>query len=62
MGRGRQKAKQTKVARNLKYFDPGTDLRALEAELAGTSVSESEHNSDSDPEDDWDDYEPHATR
>ncbi|MGV2448535.1 UNVERIFIED_CONTAM: DUF3073 family protein, partial [Bacillus sp. ATCC 13368] len=25
MGRGRQKAKQTKVARKLKYFSPDTD-------------------------------------
>ena len=30
MGRGRQKAKQTKVARELKYFTPTTDYRALE--------------------------------
>ena len=33
MGRGRQKAKQTKVARGLKYFSPETDYRALEQEL-----------------------------
>ena len=33
MGRGRQKAKQTKVARKLKYFSPETDYRALEREL-----------------------------
>ena len=33
MGRGRQKAKQTKVARELKYFTPTTDYRALEKEL-----------------------------
>ena len=33
MGRGRQKAKQTKVARELKYFSPHTDYRALEREL-----------------------------
>ena len=37
MGRGRQKAKQTKVARELKYFSPETNYRALEQEL--TSVS-----------------------
>lgn len=35
MGRGRAKAKQTKVARQLKYHTPDTDLRALERELAG---------------------------
>ena len=34
MGRGRQKAKQTKVARELKYFSPGTDYDALQRELA----------------------------
>jgi len=34
MGRGRQKAKQTKVARELKYFSPNTDYDALQRELA----------------------------
>ena len=34
MGRGRQKAKNTKVARELKYYSPATDYSALEAELA----------------------------
>ncbi|PRI11633.1 DUF3073 domain-containing protein [Leucobacter massiliensis] len=34
MGRGRQKAKHTKVARELKYFSPNTDLTELERELA----------------------------
>jgi hypothetical protein len=34
MGRGRQKAKNTKVARELKYFSPATDYTALEAELS----------------------------
>jgi hypothetical protein len=33
MGRGRQKAKHTKVARELKYFSPNTDLSALEKEI-----------------------------
>jgi hypothetical protein len=33
MGRGRQKAKHTKVARELKYFSPDTDLTALEREI-----------------------------
>jgi hypothetical protein len=36
MGRGRQKAKHTKVARDLKYFSPDTNYNALEKELAGT--------------------------
>jgi len=35
MGRGRAKAKQTKVARALKYGGPQTDLQQLEAELTG---------------------------
>jgi hypothetical protein len=33
MGRGRQKAKQTKVARRLKYYSPQTDYDALQREL-----------------------------
>ena len=37
MGRGRSKAKQTKVARELKYYSPSTDLSALERELHGPS-------------------------
>jgi hypothetical protein len=42
MGRGRQKAKNTKVARELKYFSPATDYNALEAELA-TSAKEPDY-------------------
>lgn len=37
MGRGRAKAKQTKVARELKYYSPSTDLTALQRELHGPS-------------------------
>lgn len=39
MGRGRAKAKQTKVARALKYGGPQTDLERLQAELGGSSSS-----------------------
>ncbi|GAA0966642.1 DUF3073 domain-containing protein [Frigoribacterium faeni] len=39
MGRGRQKAKHTKVARELKYFSPDTNYGALEKELATKSDS-----------------------
>ncbi|MED6331553.1 MAG: DUF3073 domain-containing protein [Actinomycetota bacterium] len=39
MGRGRAKAKQTKVARALKYGGPQTDLQQLEAELTGGTDS-----------------------
>ena len=42
MGRGRAKAKQTKVARDLKYNSPNTDLSALQAELGGSSYDQSE--------------------
>ena len=37
MGRGRAKAKQTKVARELKYHSPNTDLAALQRELGSSS-------------------------
>ncbi len=43
MGRGRAKAKQTKVARELKYRPVGTDLSALRAELTGGNGSASGH-------------------
>lgn len=36
MGRGRAKAKQTKVARALKYGGPQTDFDRLQAELGST--------------------------
>ena len=39
MGRGRAKAKQTKVARDLKYSSPETDLEALQRELSSSSTS-----------------------
>lgn len=46
MGRGRAKAKQTKVARQLKYGGPTTDLERLQAELAGSTPSESDDGDD----------------
>ena len=45
MGRGRQKAKNTKVARELKYFSPNTDLEALQREI-GSGESESDQYED----------------
>ena len=39
MGRGRAKAKQTKVARELKYSSPQTDFDRLQRELAGSDDS-----------------------
>ena len=51
MGRGRQKAKHTKVARELKYQSPNTDLSQLERELLGAQQAGDE------PENSWDDYD-----
>ena len=58
MGRGRAKAKQTKVARELKYHSPNTDLTALQRELAG--ASQSDHHFDDDNEESVDDDEDDA--
>ena len=64
MGRGRAKAKQTRVARELKYHSPNTDLAALQRELGGGSSRNSsdddideygEYVDDDDEEDDEDD-------
>jgi Protein of unknown function (DUF3073) len=44
MGRGRAKAKQVKVARQLKYNGGGTDLNRLRAELGvGTDAHSADH-------------------
>ncbi|HEY0216911.1 MAG TPA: DUF3073 domain-containing protein [Cellulomonas sp.] len=55
MGRGRQKAKQTKVARELKYFSPDTNYRSLEQELNGRP-RELVTDSRPDTDDEGDDY------
>lgn len=55
MGRGRQKAKQTKVARKLKYFSPDTDLDALQRELASSEHSYEEYEDDAEEQDEEDD-------
>ena len=39
MGRGRSKAKQTKVARDLKYSNQDMDLESLAKELHGEPVN-----------------------
>lgn len=56
MGRGRQKAKQTKVARDLKYSSSSLDTLALQRELAGAPSVEP-------PviEDEEDDEDPYAS-
>jgi hypothetical protein len=43
MGRGRQKAKNTKVARELKYFSPNTDLNALQKEIGSPENPEDQY-------------------
>jgi len=53
MGRGRAKAKQTKVARELKYSSPQTDFQRLQRELSGTGADESDE-LDGDSDDSWD--------
>ena len=58
MGRGRAKAKQTKVARQLKYGGPTTDLERLQAELAGSSTDE--HDQAMGSEEVVDDDDPYA--
>ncbi|AEN11368.1 MULTISPECIES: DUF3073 domain-containing protein [unclassified Streptomyces] len=55
MGRGRAKAKQTKVARQLKYSSGGTDLSRLANELGASTSSQppnAEPFEDDDEEDD----------
>ena len=57
MGRGRAKAKQTKVARQLKYSSGMTDLERLQAELAaerGEPVGSAD-GSEADDDDEFDD-------
>ncbi len=54
MGRGRAKAKQTKVARELKYSSQGTDFAALQRELASGSVDRSDMTeTEQDEYDEW---------
>ena len=61
MGRGRQKAKHTKVARELKYFTPDTNLSALERELAAKAAAEEAYvDKWADDEDDEDDADTDA--
>ena len=54
MGCGRAKAKQTKVARELKYSSPQTDFNRLQRELSGADDSADADGNDSwEDEDDW---------
>ena len=60
MGRGRAKAKQTKVARDLKYRSHETDFGALAQELHGGNHSASNSSdvgsTDDGPADEYDDW------
>ncbi len=54
MGRGRAKAKQTKVARELKYSTPATDFELLQRELSGEeSTAKGDDGSDEEDDDPW---------
>jgi hypothetical protein len=55
MGRGRQKAKQTKVARDLKYSTHAIDVTALQRELSTSEEGGGSHAQSSD--EDYDDYQ-----
>ncbi|KAB1642207.1 DUF3073 domain-containing protein [Gulosibacter chungangensis] len=66
MGRGRQKAKHTKVARELKYNVPETNYEQLQRELQGSSPASheedelskwSEYLDDESAEEDAEDYD-----
>ena len=63
MGRGRAKAKQVKVARQLKYNSGGMDLDRLQAELGSSTDQHDEDHADSSyPGHEYDDhgYDPYA--
>jgi len=51
MGRGRAKAKQTKIAREIKYSTVETDLERLQRELAGGAPPAAEESED---DEEWD--------
>ncbi|MDY6049145.1 MAG: DUF3073 domain-containing protein [Corynebacterium sp.] len=64
MGRGRAKAKQTKVARQLKYNSPEMDLDSLQRELKGDTKPAKRSYDDDDIDEDlyakWANYDPDA--
>lgn len=65
MGRGRAKAKQTKVARDLKYRTHETDFTSLAQELHGGESAPAERTEpvdDSDEYDKWSDYSDSTAR
>ena len=67
MGRGRAKAKQTKVARDLKYRTHETDFASLAQELHGGESAPAdgapvESADESDEYDKWSDYSDSCSR
>ncbi|RFU82854.1 DUF3073 domain-containing protein [Streptomyces triticagri] len=60
MGRGRAKAKQTKVARQLKYSSGGTDLTRLANELGASTSSQPPNGEPLEGEDEDDPYAQYA--
>ena len=68
MGRGRAKAKQTKVARDLKYRTHETDFASLAQELHGGEsapadrAEPAEAADESDEYDKWSDYSDSSSR
>ena len=62
MGRGRAKAKQTKVARDLKYRTHETDFGALARELHGGEGEPTASSSEEDLDDDQDEWADYAAR
>jgi hypothetical protein len=67
MGRGRAKAKQTKVARDLKYRTHETDFASLAQELHGGESApakrvEPTEPDESDDHDQWSDYSDSTAR
>ena len=60
MGRGRAKAKQTKVARDLKYRTHETDFGALAQELHGSSTDDIQPAMAPDDDDEDDEWSAHA--
>ena len=62
MGRGRAKAKQTKVARDLKYQTHQTDFGALAKELHGDKADSDASDDNLDDSDEWSDLPPPTSR
>lgn len=62
MGRGRAKAKQTKVARDLKYRSYSTDFTSLERELRGDETVSAQSPDEVEPDVDDDQYADLASR